>query len=417
MIRNQRQSQTQAHLPVTLIPIRIDLDIQSFRPDAALPLPDQARMLGVDESLPAYRPSEQTPQLRLKDVFLWNLHESLTTPDQFARILIEELDLPSDKREQMVKQVAQQIRNQLEEYAGVALHPLFSTSGNNSTPTQHIATNGNGINGSAAPPSVSGVNGTTNGNGNENHPDSSADTPKASTPLDEIQSTIVEAVAQPKDDPLLNPDDTYRCVVSLNVNIMNKLYSDKFEWSLTHPPGTAEVFARQTCADLGLAAEWAPAIAHAIYEAVLRLRKEVCENNAVAGYGELLDNDSAEGVEAGWRYEPERLAEEWEPKVEVLSKEEIDRREGDRERQVRRQRRETARFTTSTMSLGFGMGGTPSHGGGSDYFANPDPLDISMGRGERIKKKRRYRSISPTGRETPVEGAAQAEGGPLLAEW
>ena len=196
-------------------------------------------------------------------------------------------------------------------------------------------------------------------------------------------------------DGALNPDDTYRCIVSLTVNIMNKLYTDKFEWSLLHPPGYAEAFAKQTCADVGLAAEWVPAITHAIYEAVLRLKKEACENGGLVGYGEL-DNDCAEGADAGWRYEPERLGEDWEPKIEILSKEEIDRREGDRERQVRRQRRETARFS-STANM---IGGVPQ----SDYFTNPDMSDQPMGRGERSKKKRRFRSVSPAARDTPDAG-------------
>jgi chromatin structure-remodeling complex subunit SFH1 len=405
MRSTQKQCQTQAHLPVTLIPIRIDLDIQSFRPEAALPLPMNPTALGVDESLPVYRTGDPTPQFRLKDMFLWNLHESLTTPEQFARVLIEELDFPPEKREAMIRQVSQQIRSQLEEYAGLALHPLFSTSGPSPAPQAKLngTTQANGTSAQAQ-----GTNGVANGT----QPNSTAATPKVDTPEPAV-STPVEAVAeQPplsKADALLNPDDTYRCIVTLNVNIMNRLYSDKFEWSLTHPPGTAELFARQTCADLGLAAEWVPAIAHAIYEAVLRLRKEVCENNALLGYADMLDNDGAEGVEAGWRYEPERLAEEWEPKVEVLSKEEIDRREGDRERQIRRQRRETARFSTSA-NMGFGTS-TPS-----DYFANPDPADVSMGRGERIKKKRRFRSISPEGgRGTP--DVAGGDAGPLLQEW
>jgi chromatin structure-remodeling complex subunit SFH1 len=186
---------------------------------------------------------------------------------------------------------------------------------------------------------------------------------------------------------------------------MNKLYSDKFEWSLLHPPGYAEAFAKQTCADLGLAAEWVPAITHAIYEAVLRLKKEACENGGLVGHGDL-DNDAAEGVDAGWRYEPEHLADEWEPKVEILSKEEIDRREGDRERQIRRQRRETARFS-STANM---IGGLPQ----SDYFANPDQSDQPMGRGERSKKKRRFRSLSPSGRETSEQSGYG--GGPSLQD-
>ena len=189
------------------------------------------------------------------------------------------------------------------------------------------------------------------------------------------------------------------------------LYTDKFEWSLLHPPGTAEAFAKMTCADLGLTGEWIPAMTHAIYEAVLRLKKEACEaGGLVTGWGGLqqeLPNDAAHGAEAGWRYDPDHLADEWEPKVEILSKEEIEKREGDRERQVRRLRRETARFSSTAGMLG----GTP-------FGAPAEVEEERMGRGERSKKKRRFRSLSPLGRGgtpggrgTPDVGAVGGYGG------
>ena len=400
MIRNRKQTEIQSQLPLTLIPVRIDLDILPFRPEAPLPTPHNARDFGIDESLPAYRAPEITPQYRLKDMFLWNLHESLITPDQFAKTFIDELDFPLERKQVLIMQIATQIRTQLEEYAGVALHPLFHST---TAVTPHggpVQVIQQATTGAATPIST---NGTTNGIPNGTPKPAQNDTP-GGTP---IPLGITATATSPQADDSLDPDDTYRCIVSLNVNILNRLYSDKFEWSLLHPPGNAEAFARQTCSDLGLAGEWVPAIAHAIYEAVLRLKKEACENGGLVGYGEI-DNDAAEGVEAGWRYEPERLAEEWEPKVEILSKEEIDRREGDRERQVRRQRRETARFSSTTNMIG----GMPSN----DYFAIPDVSDQPMGRGERSKKKRRFRSLSPSGRETPDTTAGYGGGGGLQ-EW
>ncbi|KYK58563.1 hypothetical protein DCS_05580 [Drechmeria coniospora] len=205
-----------------------------------------------------------------------------------------------------------------------------------------------------------------------------------------------EATAILSDSDEFNPDDTYRCIVNLNLNLASMLYTDKFEWSLLHPPGTAEAFAKVTCADLGLTGEWVPAMTHAIYEAVLRLKKEACEaGGLVGGWGgaqQDLLNDAANGAEAGWRYDPEHLADDWEPKVEFLSKEEIEKREGDRERQVRRLRRETARFSSTAGMLG----GTPF---AATPFAGPVEVEEErMGRGERSKKKRRFRSLSPLGR-------------------
>ena len=194
----------------------------------------------------------------------------------------------------------------------------------------------------------------------------------------------------------------------------------------------AERFAKQTCADIGLVGEWVPAVTHAIYEAVLRLKKEACESGGLVGvYGTYgFDNDAVPGQEAGWRYDNEHLADEWEPKVERLSKEEIEKREGDRERQIRRLRRETARFS-STTNMDRGLPSMQQQGQGQQqlggYFDQPaDSAETPMGRGERSKRKRRFRSLSPQGRSgtpggraTPDQAGANGYGGSGggLAEW
>lgn len=394
--RTEKQVQVQAALPVTLIPIRIDMDIQAFRPDAPLPTPSNAREFGIDETLPAYRQPDMTPAYRLKDTFLWNLHEALTTPDQFAKTFVDEMDLPNDRKPTLIYNIANQIRQQLEEYAGVALHPLFHSNasptvqGTTAAAPSQVALSRDGT----ATPAAATTNGVSTPVANGNTQTNGTATPAA------IPNGISATAAALPSEEIHNPDDTYRCIVTLNINLLNRLYSDKFEWSLLHPPGFAEMFAKITCADLGLAAEWVPAMTHAIYEAVLRLKKEACENGGLVGDGEI-DNDAVDPViGAGWRYDPEHLCDEWEPKVEILSPEEIEKREGDRERQIRRLRRETARFSSTAN-----MTGTPQN----DFFANPEQTE-NMGRGERSKKKRRFRSISPLGRDTPDVGSGYGGG-------
>ena len=347
---------------------------------------------------------EATPAYRLKDIFLWNLHETLITPDQFATILIHDLDLPNTTK--LALEISSQIRSQLEEYAGVALHPLFH-SADTTAPNGNIqkviqpavsrdrsstpallgpsTPQPNGINGHASPPKTP-------------HPNISA----RASPYPSTNHHINNE---------LDPDDTYRCVVTLNINLQNKLYTDKFEWSLLHPVGLAERFAKQTCADLGLAGEWVPAMSHAIYEAVLRLKKEACESGGlVGGYGAEIDNMAASEAGAGWRFDNEHLGDEWAPKLERLSKEEIEKREGDRERQLRRLRRETARFSSTTNMAG---GMPEQQRGGAAEEETP------MGRGERSKKKRRFRSLSPVGRGTPEVGNSGYGGGGVgtLTDW
>ncbi|RMJ19032.1 hypothetical protein BHE90_009472 [Fusarium euwallaceae] len=384
LARSDQQNAVQATLPLTLIPIRIDLDVPAFVPPPPFPTPNPST---VDISLPQYRQQEMTVPYKLRDIFCWNLHETLISTDQFAQTLVQDLDLPH--RQNAIAEISKQIRTQLEEYAGVALHPLFHAeqpapslpqpTASGLTPRPSFALK------SRDESPASAIRGTS-------RPDTPAQTGGAPTPS-QTQAPDVTAEATPilPDSDDYNPDDTYRCIINLNLNLASMLYTDKFEWSLLHPPGTAEAFAKVTCADLGLTGEWIPAMTHAIYEAVLRLKKEACEaGGLVAGWGGLqqeLPNDAAHGVEAGWRYDPDHLGDDWEPKVEFLSNEEIEKREGDRERQVRRLRRETARFSSTTGMLG----GTP-------FGAPMEVEEERMGRGERSKKKRRFRSLSPLGR-------------------
>ncbi|KAI9839899.1 MAG: hypothetical protein M1819_000091 [Sarea resinae] len=417
--RGDKQAHAQIGLPLVLIPIRIDLDIPSFTPTPALPLPANAHDFNINPALPAYRTPDPTPPYRLKDFFLWNLHETLMTPDQFATILVNDLDLPNSAA--LAVQISNQIRTQLEEYAGVALHPLFHSVPTASGTTKAVRGGplSQSRDHSATPvPTTTAVTPLTNGivqtNGYASRSKTQAAISATASPL-----PMAPAFSSSVDGSTgsYNPDDTYRCIITLNINLLNKLYTDKFEWSLLHPPGAAERFAKQTCADLGLAGEWVPAMTHAIYEAVLRLKKEACESGGLVGgtgYGGEMDNLAAEGAEAGWRFDNEHLADEWEPKVETLSKEEIEKREGDRERQIRRLRRETARFSSTTNMAG-GMP-TPG-GGGGGYFDMPETSETPMGRGERSKKKRRFRSLSPTGRGgTPGgRGTPDAGGGGAVA--
>lgn len=410
--RSDQQNAAQANLPLTLIPIRIDLDIPSFIPAPPFPPPNTTN---VDISLPQYRQGEMTVPYKLRDIFCWNLHETLITTDQFAQTLAQDLDLPN--RAAVVAEISKQIRTQLEEYAGVALHPLFHTESYAPAPAAAAPTSG--VNGTAAGTGVGTPKPNLLFKSREDSPASMArvvsgpDTPSAqaggqATPTQAAAPNVTaEATPIPPDSDDYNPDDTYRCIVNLSLNLSSMLYTDKFEWSLLHPPGTAEAFAKTTCSDLGLTGEWIPAMTHAIYEAVLRLKKEACEaGGLVAGWGgqqQDLPNDAVLGTEAGWRYDPDHLADDWEPKIEILSKEEMEKREGERERQARRLRRETARFSSNTGMLG----GTPFGG-----IAPVEPEEERMGRGERSKKKRRFRSLSPLARGgTPIGRGTPDVGG------
>ncbi|KAK9479116.1 hypothetical protein V1514DRAFT_37568 [Lipomyces japonicus] len=129
-------------------------------------------------------------------------------------------------------------------------------------------------------------------------------------------------------------------IVQLSLHLAKHLYEDKFEWDLTGSRLTPERFAKTIVQDLGLSGEFYPAIAHSIYEVLIRLKKEACEGHLPTD----IDNDAAYGAEAGWRIDQEGLGNDWAPTLEELSQEEIERREVERERNIRRLRRETAKF-------------------------------------------------------------------------
>lgn len=417
------EAHIQAQLPLTLIPIRVDLDIHSWQPEPPYPLPPSQYQATYNLALPQYKRPELAPSYKIRDIVLWNLHESIITPDDFALNLVQDLDLDPIQSKRYAAEIASQIRSQLEDWAGIALHPLFYTQPIIKPADSEVQ-------------ALDAVNGTLasghSGSGTPAHVGASISRPASTTPATPAASTpqlppgaMVLATASPipttvnpetgetslpvTTDPSLNPDDTYRCLITLSISLSSNLYTDKFEWSLLHPPGAAESFARQTCADMGLSGEWALAITHAIYEAVLRLKKEVCEG--ALALGTYLDNQAIREEEgAGWRYDIDDFGAEWEPKFEELSKEEIEKREGDRERQLRRLRRDAAKLT-STAGMQPSQREQEAQARGS-YFDLPGTGIMtgedtpSMGRGERSKKKRRFRSLSPlaNARGTPDLG-------------
>ena len=68
----------------------------------------------------------ETDTHRIRDCFVWNLHEKLVTPEQFARTFCADLDLPATP---WADTVAAQIRAQLEDQDGVGSMELAVDGG------------------------------------------------------------------------------------------------------------------------------------------------------------------------------------------------------------------------------------------------------------------------------------------------
>ncbi|KAF9512885.1 hypothetical protein BS47DRAFT_1372665 [Hydnum rufescens UP504] len=253
------QLQKAAKTREVLVPIRIDLDTETHR---------------------------------IRDCFVWNLNEEILTPEVFARIFCQDLDLPVVP---YVDQVAGAIKTQLEEHAGVASFDVDAPS-------------------------------------------------RATTPPPPTQNPSTEA----------NKVDC-RVILALDVQISTFHLLDHIEWDLapattssSAPQITPESFAQILCADMGLGGEAPALVAHAIHEEILKHKKDAIEWGVLAeGLGRhTVRSRGPRPLRGVWRDWND--TGEFGPRLEVMSAEEMERREIERERIARRLRRDTSRFVKAT---------------------------------------------------------------------
>ncbi|KAF9220892.1 SNF5-domain-containing protein [Gyrodon lividus] len=267
-------------------------------------------------SLVPIRVEFETDTQRIRDCFVWNLYEKLIKPETFAKIFCMDLDLPIVP---WAETVANQIRAQLEEHEAVASLDL----GVDDRACMHADKDG------------------------------------------EDGEEIPEC----------------RVILSIDVQIATYHLLDHIEWDLLSPL-TPEAFSQQLCAELGLSGEAVPLIAHAIHEELVKHKKDAIEWGVIAGEREPVSSTiegggtgggggggggavvmkDKTGLGLGWGRTPKdgrgpktlksvwrewSEAEEFRTRFEVLSVEEVERREIEKERASRRLRRETSKFQTT----------------------------------------------------------------------
>lgn len=263
-------------------------------------------------SLVPIRVEFETDTHRIRDCFVWNLRETVIKPESFARTFCMDLDLSLT----WVETISNQIKAQLEEYEGIASMDLG---------------------------------------------------------LDGVTDTGMEEDAQSEEIP------ECRVIVSIDVQIATYHLMDHIEWDLLSPL-TPEDFARQLCSELGLAGEAIPLIAHAIHEELMKHKKDAVEWGVIGGDKEpsataVLAAGAEDGRGSGGIFVKDKTglghswgrtprdgrgpktlrsvwrdwadAEEYSTRFEVLTAEEVERREIEKERASRRLRRETSKFQSS----------------------------------------------------------------------
>lgn len=124
--------------------------------------------------------------------------------------------------------------------------------------------------------------------------------------------------------PPHQPQRECRHVLRLDLRIGRVVIRDQFEWDLS-AQNSPEAFAEALCADLGLATQHVPAVAHAVREQLVELT-ELSDKRAACPV--LTDRDVIR-----------KKFETWEPAVECLTVEETEKLERKEKRDARLQRR------------------------------------------------------------------------------
>jgi chromatin structure-remodeling complex subunit SFH1 len=167
-----------------------------------------------------------------------------------------------------------------------------------------------------------------------------------------LQQDIAESIQKQIDDYSfasvlqLPPNKEYHVIIDLSVNLDKRLYQDKFEWDLAQDKVTPEQFADIVVGDMGLPLEFKPAISHSLHEVTIRMKKEIVDgvyNHELHKYQQLSGLIFESGIRITTEASSHNGNDQWEPIVEILTPWEIEKREIERERNIRRLKRENIR--------------------------------------------------------------------------
>lgn len=197
----------------------------------------------------------ETDNHRIRDVFAWNLKESIIKPRDFARVYVRDLELPAEPYVGLVEQaILDQI--QLVENSGVDLVEIGPAPGG---PW-------------ASKPSKTSKKRERDSRGWDwglkRGRNTSSDSKKAITSGGKDEEAGGKKNQWNPDGPLGGFDDDLRVILDYDVQIYRHHLRDRLEWDLSSPL-TPDAFALQMCKDLCLTGEALPIISNAVREQLL----------------------------------------------------------------------------------------------------------------------------------------------------
>ncbi|KEI38081.1 uncharacterized protein L969DRAFT_567229 [Mixia osmundae IAM 14324] len=251
-----------------------------------------------DELLCPIRLDIEVQGLKLRDTFTWNLRDPLITPELFANTLCEDMKLPPSL---FAQQIASAINEQLED-------------------SRRVSYEGN----------VYGDHEADQGLDAEEWKWWQAAQSKHVGETQNLADIVVPVCADEELRILVKLDITQDCIQLL----------DQFEWDISDPKNVPEDFAELYAADLGLAGDYKTAIAHSIREQIDAFVKSLGLIDHRPGsqvtHDELRYAFLAPVTEP-YRHDPS----EFTPRLDQLLPDELDRNEKEREKEIRRNRRQT----------------------------------------------------------------------------
>lgn len=149
------------------------------------------------------------------------------------------------------------------------------------------------------------------------------------------------------------------------MQIANHHLVDYIEWDLLSPL-TPETFASKLCNELGLTGEAIPLVSHAIHEELIKHKRDAIEWGVIGGDRETDDSKLKDktGLGLSWGRAPKdgrgpkvlkSIWRDWadqedlRTRFEILTPEEIERREGERERASRFVRASSSAVATKNI--------------------------------------------------------------------
>ncbi|KAK4700649.1 SWI/SNF-related matrix-associated actin-dependent regulator of chromatin subfamily B member 1, partial [Phenoliferia sp. Uapishka_3] len=259
---------------------------------------------------------------KLRDTFTWNLREILVTPEIFASHLCEDLRLPSHPfYKEIVTQIKRHIEEAqvIEEYAAHIGDDLAQIRRENREWFESERKRRKVEKGAR-----------------EDYSDHVTEPEEAPVTLRDLEMN------DGKDEELrvLIKLTLQIGIPQLDITLDSFQLVDRFEWDISDPYNSPEDFAEVFVADLGLGGEFRTAVAHSIREQVDVYVKSLCLLGHVTG--DPIPDDDLRREFLPPLFEPFRSeVGDFQPVLSQLSPDEVERNDKEREREVRRKRRQT----------------------------------------------------------------------------